>query len=534
MVQKVSNRMLLDVKTVSVTDKAFGATGDGTTDDLSAIQAAVNSGAKRVEFPAGTFMVSARIKPVSGQQWVGVKGKTTIKLLSSAASNANTVLLNADGLEGSLDDWSAEGIIFDGNHKDAAFVVYGCNNLRMTDCDFVNGGTYGLALQARPGFTIALPQDRVHLLRCGFNNNGSDSTWDGLDIKWCTNSSIIACTANGNTDVGINVRGRNVDIVAPSASGNGTAGILLQSNDSTEDSYIRLVGGQATGTTAGPGLEIQGNNSRNTYIEVEGFQSYSNTGDGLRISGSGKVIGSIDGLQSRSNTADGVNIACDLVTNLTFSNGIITANGGDGFDNTGKNCMLNGMKILANTGTGYKENVGADNNYVLPSCVINGNGTDISARVGVESDDGFMSVRLKTSIRLFPGLISGLEMQTDAGGTFSSMVAVGDAASIDLRLVTKGNGDIGLYKDNGTRQIGLFREAGTATVNYPDFVASLTGTPVLFQASGTDANIDLQLNPKGTGLVRFGTLTASGDSAINGYVTAKTASGTTVKLATIP
>jgi len=52
---------------VSVED--FGATGNGTTDDTAAIQLALNSGAKQVNFPNGTYLVSATgtYAPVIGQ-----------------------------------------------------------------------------------------------------------------------------------------------------------------------------------------------------------------------------------------------------------------------------------------------------------------------------------------------------------------------------------------------------------------------------------------------------------------------------------
>lgn len=517
-----------------VSVKFLGAKGDGVTDDYAKLQAAIDSGFDALYWPPGTYMLSQRLKPASNQYWEGSPGQVVITMLAGAASNAPVVMRNADGLEGSLDNWHASGLIFDGAAKDTGFLVYGCNNVSFTDCVFRNCGTYGAGFQSRPGFTITLPQDNIHMLRCRFENNGSDAPgWDGLDVKWCTNSKFIDCEATGNTDAGLNFRGRNVDLIGCSATGNGTAGILLQSNDATEDSQINLIGGKASGTTAGPGLEIQGNTGRNTYINVDGFQAYSNTGDGLRISGSGKVIGTINGFQSRSNTADGVNVGGDFVGSLRFNGGLITSNGGDGFDNTGKNCVLDGVNILSNTGTGYIERAGADNNYVLPNCVISGNGTDIGARVGVETDDGFASVRSKNAIRLFPGTAQGLEMRTDAGGTWGAVVAVGDAASIDLRLISKGNGDVGIFNSDGSRQLGLFREAGTNIVNFIDFVASLTTTPVIVQASGTDANIDLQLNPKGTGNVRFGTFTVNADAPVTGYITVKDAAGNARKLAVI-
>lgn len=50
---------------------------------------------------------------------------------------------------------------------------------------------------------------------------------------------------------------------------------------------------------------------------------------------------------------------------------------------------------------------------------------------------------------------------------------------------------------------------------------------------GSAANYDLWLSGKGTGSVRFGTLTASADAAVTGYITIKDEGGTTRKLAVI-
>jgi len=50
---------------------------------------------------------------------------------------------------------------------------------------------------------------------------------------------------------------------------------------------------------------------------------------------------------------------------------------------------------------------------------------------------------------------------------------------------------------------------------------------------GASTDIDIGLNPKGAGLVRMGTYTATGDAAINGYITIKSSSGATIKLATV-
>lgn len=55
---------------VSVTD--FGAVGDGVTDDTAAIQAAINSGAKKIVFPLGAYKTGA----LTLQSWTQLVGET--------------------------------------------------------------------------------------------------------------------------------------------------------------------------------------------------------------------------------------------------------------------------------------------------------------------------------------------------------------------------------------------------------------------------------------------------------------------------
>lgn len=80
----------------------------------------------------------------------------------------------------------------------------------------------------------------------------------------------------------------------------------------------------------------------------------------------------------------------------------------------------------------------------------------------------------------------------------------------------------------------VFTVATSATaVNGIQLTANETGSPSIIQAAGTDTNIDLRIQGKGTGVLRFGTWTSNADAAVNGYVTIKDVSGNVRKLATI-
>lgn len=477
----------------------FGVKGDGATDDRAAIQAAVDSGVKRLLWPAGTYLIGARIKPVSNQVWIGVPGQTVI--LNGGETNSHTVMLNQDGLEGSLDDWAAYGITFDGSAKETGFLVYGCQRITFVDCVFQNAGTYGCAFQARPGFIIALPQTDIHFTRCRFIDNGSDvGLWDGLDIKHCERVYLTDCYASGNSDPGFNIRGKDVHFKGCVAEDN-LYGFLLQATDTTagNESYFTMVGCTARSNT-NDGLHIQGDDTNDTFVDIRGFHAIANN-KGVRIGGLGKTYGQISGVYASGNTSHGLHVDGDVVGRLVVSDSQFSGNGGDGVNTSGTNTTFSNCWFVSNTGAGYIEAGGAGNNHLLPTCVFDSNGTDISTRVGSETSDGFISVRTSESMRLFPGKATGIEAQIDPAGTYAGFLATGNAASVDLALMTKGNGNVSGWTQNGTRQLFDFREAGSSIVNYPDFVASLTGTPVIIQASGTDANIDLRLNPKGTGVV---------------------------------
>ena len=74
----------------------------------------------------------------------------------------------------------------------------------------------------------------------------------------------------------------------------------------------------------------------------------------------------------------------------------------------------------------------------------------------------------------------------------------------------------------------------TNAVNGIGILPTVTGHgSSIIYSKGNDANLDFYIIPKGTGKVRFGTYTSTGDVACNGYIEIKDASGTIRKLAVI-
>jgi len=115
------------------------------------------------------------------------------------------------------------------------------------------------------------------------------------------------------------------------------------------------------------------------------------------------------------------------------------------------------------------------------------------------------------------------------GGT-PAISAQGSDAAVSLNLISKSTGVIRFYTATASsEQFRVTHTAGTI-VNYATATGAISGAGPIFSVAGTDADIDLNLTPKGAGAVRFGTYTVSALLAVAGYITIKDSGGTTRRL----
>ena len=126
--------------------------------------------------------------------------------------------------------------------------------------------------------------------------------------------------------------------------------------------------------------------------------------------------------------------------------------------------------------------------------------------------------------------VNYLQVTGGATGVGVALSAQGSDANIINYYSTKGTGAHSFFTGGGNQ----FTIANVASaVNSVVVYGSATGTAVQVAALGSDTNIDLTLTPKGTGNVRFGTLTVNADAPVTGYILIKDSGGTTRKLAVI-
>ena len=120
-------------------------------------------------------------------------------------------------------------------------------------------------------------------------------------------------------------------------------------------------------------------------------------------------------------------------------------------------------------------------------------------------------------------------------GTGPMLVSTGTDTNVGMDLSTRGTGVYRFYTNaanNGTGVIQFRIAHVDSAVNQLQVIGAVAGAAPILSAQGTDTNIDLALTPKGTGVVQFGTYTAT-VTAVAGYILIKDSGGTTRKLAVL-
>ncbi len=193
-----ASQKLADLLADTVPVEAFGAKGDGTTDDTAAFAAAVAAG-KPVRLGPRTYIVN-------GQWTITTAGTTLIGAPGQTVLRRTTQIGNGAWIAVQADKFRADGVIFDANKAGVALDSWGVlvTNLCFTSdfhrCAFLNaaGPTLGsgLIIQASD------PTVCQHVVRdCEFGGN----TVHGIWVEACAGVEVSGCRAHGNGQYGINV-----------------------------------------------------------------------------------------------------------------------------------------------------------------------------------------------------------------------------------------------------------------------------------------------------------------------------------------
>jgi len=235
----------------SVSVKDFGATGNGTTDDTAAIQAAVlycyTNGVK-LYFNDGSYLLSNSITCGSNLT-VEFDAGVVINLVAAniyftaaftmANQTDNTFIGNGCSIIGRRGSSYVEG-------RASAFYIYGCDNIHIENFNISDFATTGISLTGDNG--ASGPCTRVTIANC----NSSNCNRNGLEIisaKDCLITGGSYNTANGATSgpwAGIDVEPNsncfidNVNIIGVTTQSNNGSGIQFTPGALPTDSIYNV------------------------------------------------------------------------------------------------------------------------------------------------------------------------------------------------------------------------------------------------------------------------------------------------------
>lgn len=460
----------------------FGAVGDGVTDDTAAIQKAFDSEAKKFFIPAGTYLISSRVKFTKNGQSVFGEGV----VLSQFRFVGNGSGLDVNGVNASVvSDMTLNGAAVQTggyllNVENAQ--LFGGFNLRIMNG--FNGANFTSVKNCRmDNFLIAdcvgekaikfdgqevLKSDVLNLTN-GVITHQSNLSITGLSWESYAHSltidnvrvirgghGLVVQDTSGlgtSSSIPMFLRAQNCDFDFPAGYGVN----LIDVRDAwISDLYVNAA--SEDGTYIGP----------NAYgVRLSNPRVASSQKNGMSINGRGVTVvgGSVyANSQSESGAFDGIYVGANAIA-----------------------------VILAGTASGYAWST-----------------TTVTQRYGLNIASG--------ATRVF---YEGCEFTGNAVDGVHQIIDSEHRAYQSFRhKFTNGNGTHFVAGGSTANVVNNLRAAGSASGGAPQILAE-----------GSDTNIDLALRPKGSGRVVIGSAYTAGTGTITGYMEIKDTNGTVRKIA---
>lgn len=317
-----------------------------------------------------------------------------------------------------------------------------------------------------------------------FASRASDQyTYLGVSIVWASGQSVATGDKRGYQQKIYTAASSGTTGATPPTHTSGTVSDGAVNWTFTESTYMTPIGMTAMAMND----VLDGNATWAAYFEVQ------------RASGAGKCYAlEIDTKNKGSDVApDAYNY---LPTGSTV--GIWLAGGGD-------------------------SSLGAPANPSSAAITIGKNGTTWNRGIVFQSDgltadgSGYMEAINLGQKQLIKWYVSA----GNAGANIRSEVSnAGQACQLIF------NNDAFTFVTRSAQSFGIFNASGGNPVNFLRADSVATGNAAILNATGSDTDVDLKLNPKGAGVVQFGTNTAKGAEAFASYITIKDSGGTLRKV----
>lgn len=224
--------------------KDFGAVGDGTTDDTTAIQTALLA-CKAVYFPAGSYKITRNLTSTDVSIY-GVPGQSIIKASGAAVTTALMVSSTIDALTGMQKRSTIEGITLDGSG------ATGCTGLVCGNgTSAIAGNFLAKELTVAHFDTVGIRLDTVleaafENLTCNHNGIGCQLKSETVPLGFQGIVAFRSCNFETSTLQGVQISGPSSAISFDSCvfENNGAAGFqsdcsLGSGNQSLTGLYLR-------------------------------------------------------------------------------------------------------------------------------------------------------------------------------------------------------------------------------------------------------------------------------------------------------
>lgn len=369
-----------------VSVKDFGATGNGVTDDTTAINTAIGSGFFKLYFPTGTYNIAGTISTtVSGVSLVGSgKGST---ILSSSCATCDIVLIGNGSANPGNDN--IEGMSFTSSvtrTAGSAIHVRNGHNITMSNLVF-NNQFWNISLDGGTGqFEYYINNFEINGGAVGILVS-SDTTLvqdtfihDGV-ISSTTNAAIYIINSSGLQVRDVDLISNNIGVTTQGVSSGlyGTALVFdnVQADTSTLEGFnfvsnggnlsdVRCVNcwGSSTNvaSSSANGFVIQQFSGSINGINLIAPHAINNGGDGIFVNGGTNIF--INNFQTFQNSVASTGTKHGIEIGAGASNfSIIGGQSGDGGKLAGANKQAWGVLV----------NTGASNNYQIVNVNCGGN-----------------------------------------------------------------------------------------------------------------------------------------------------------------
>ena len=376
-----------------------------------------------------------------------------------------------------------------------------------------------------------------------------------------TSANSLATAVTITSDKAVALEGALT--VAGNLTVNGTTTTVSTTNTLISDKLITLNDGGSAGSGTATGLEIEENGSATGFFKTDGTGDWTLKGAGTAAN----AVLTLDVNATKTITVGGaLSIEADSVINQDLSTdaspqftavtadltGDVTGNadtattlatarniGGVSFDGSA-NINLPGVNTAGSQDTSGNA---ATATALATARTIAGQSFDGSANISIAPTDLTSVTSTATEINILDAGTSGSSVTLADGDS----LIIGDASAsnetkkvlmsdVQTYISASGGGLSNVVEDtspqlggmldvngqaigDGTRELLTFTEDGSA-VNHINIENQATGSGPIISAAGDDSNINLELAPKGSGLVN---IAAVGDLAIAGTAITATA-----------